>query len=374
MSTRNFSAISALYYLMGVTAGLLGSVMVNISQKTDASVASTGLLMSFFNVGALVGIALFNAVSRRFFVNRVISIGSTVMVASLLELTSVGSYSISLVAALLLGIGFGILDLGLVQLMTRTHETSIVRINISNAIFGLGGVSGALMIHFFDVQFLATIAWISLLIAIASAISLSDNKWVITHTSQKQTTLKPHGVLIPIFIAIALYVALEISAASWLPTISTLSGNGIKDGALATSLFYLFFTTGRFIGAPIARRVRAKKMIFGSLLLSIIPLVAALAQPDKTFWLVAITGLTLGPLYANTTGFLASVTPDNPGATTYLLYSAMAGSLLLFPLVGLILDRDSTELFPLALLALLLLSLTSYSIASINSKRASENV
>ena len=89
MSTRNFSAISALYYLMGVTAGLLGSVMVNISQKTDASVASTGLLMSFFNVGALVGIALFNAVSRRFFVNRVISIGSTVMVASLLTLTSV---------------------------------------------------------------------------------------------------------------------------------------------------------------------------------------------------------------------------------------------------------------------------------------------
>ena len=155
MSTRNFSAISALYYLMGVTAGLLGSVMVNISQKTDASVASTGLLMSFFNVGALVGIALFNAVSRRFFVNRVISIGSTVMVASLLALTSVGSYSISLVAALLLGIGFGILDLGLVQLMTRTHETSIVRINISNAIFGLGGASGALMIHFFDVQFLS---------------------------------------------------------------------------------------------------------------------------------------------------------------------------------------------------------------------------
>ena len=370
MSTRNFSAISALYYLMGVTAGLLGTVMVSISQKTAASVASTGLLMSFFNVGALMGIALFNAVSRKFFVNRIISIGSTLMVLSLLGLTAVESFLISLVAALLLGIGFGILDLGLVQLMTRTKETSIVRINISNAIFGLGGVSGSLAIHLFDVQSLGVIAWVSLVIAIASAIALSDNKWAITHVSQGRTNLQPHGVLIPVLLAIALYVALEISAASWLPTISTLSGNGIKDGALATSLFYLFFTTGRFIGAPIAQRVKAKKMIFGSLLLSLLPLMAALALPDKSFWMVAIMGLTLGPLYANTTSFLASVTPDNPGATAYLLYSAMAGSLLIFPLVGLLLDRESTEIFPIALILLLLLSLTFYAMAAINSKKS----
>lgn len=358
---------------MGVTAGLLGSVMVNISQKTDASVASTGLLMSFFNLGALMGIALFNAVSKKFFVNRIISIGSTLMVASLLGLTVVGSYSISLVTSLLLGIGFGILDLGLVQLMTRTQMTSILRINISNAVFGLGGVSGSLMIHFFDVQSLGLIAWISLLIAIVSAIALNENKWQITHTSQKGMNLKPHGVLIPILFAIALYVALEISAASWLPTISSLSGNGVKDGALATSLFYLFFTSGRFIGAPIARRIKAEKMIFGSLLLSIIPLCIALVQPDMTFWMVAIMGLTLGPLYANTTGFLASVTPDNPGATAYLLYGAMAGSLLIFPLVGLLIDRESTEIFPFALIVLLLLSLIFYAMASINSKRGGEN-
>ena len=373
MSTRNFSAISALYYLMGVTAGLLGTVMVSISQKTAASVASTGLLMSFFNVGALMGIALFNAVSKKFFVNRIISIGSTLMVLSLLGLTAVESFLISLVAALLLGIGFGILDLGLVQLMTRTKETSIVRINISNAIFGLGGVSGSLAIHLFDVQSLGVIAWVSLVIAIASAIALSDNKWAITHVSQGRTNLQPHGVLIPVLLAIALYVALEISAASWLPTISTLSGNGIKDGALATSLFYLFFTTGRFIGAPIAQRVKAKKMIFGSLLLSLLPLMVAMALPDKTFWMVAIMGLTLGPLYANTTSFLASVTPDNPGATAYLLYSAMAGSLLIFPLVGLLLDRESTEIFPIALILLLLLSLTFYAMAAFNSKKVGQN-
>lgn len=358
---------------MGVTAGLLGSVMVNISQKTEASVASTGLLMSFFNVGALMGIALFNAVSKRFFVNRIIAFGSTLMAVSLLGLTVVGSYSISLVAALLLGIGFGILDLGLVQLMTRTQETSIMRINISSAVFGLGGVSGSLAIHFFDVQSLSVIACASLVIAIASAISLNENKWQLTHISKKRTNLKPHGVIIPILLAIALYVALEISAASWLPTISTLTGNGVKDGALATSLFYLFFTTGRFIGAPIARRIKSEKMIFGSLLLSIIPLGIALFLPGMTFWMVAIMGLTLGPLYANTTGFLASITPDNPGATAYLLYSAMAGSLLLFPMVGLLIDRESTEIFPIALIILLLLSLVFYAMASINSKREGEN-
>lgn len=373
MSNRNYISITSLYLSMGLVAGLLGSLIVIVSQNSRVNLAASGTVMSLFNVGALLGIAFFNVASKRFYASHIVLIGTIMMTFSLFLVSNIHLFALALLLALLIGLGFGILDLGLAQLMTRSQETSIVRINISNAIFGVGGILGSLNIHFFGIESIGVIALISIVLGITASLTLLNNTFKLESHRKTIHSFDPKKIIIPVLFATAFYVALEISAASWLPSLSSLMDKDVRDGALATSLFYLLFTLGRFVAAPIAKKLSAAQMVMNSLYLTLIPLGAAFAVPQYSFWFVAMTGFTLGPIFANTTSLLAKLTPDNPAATTYLLYSAMAGSLLIFPLIGYLINENSYGIFVKALLSLLILCIVFFRLTLNNSQKVSHS-
>ena len=254
MSNRTYISITSLYLSMGLVAGLLGSLIVFVSQNANVNIAASGTVMSLFNIGALLGIAFFNAASKRFYASHIVLIGTIMMTTALYLVSSVHIFALALLLALIVGLGFGVLDLGLAQFMTRSQETSIVRINISNAIFGVGGILGSLYIHFYGVESIGVIALLSVILGLTASLSLLNNTFKLESHRKTSHSFNPKRIIIPILIATAFYVALEISAASWLPSLSSLMDKDVKNGALATSLFYLLFTLGRFVGAPIAKK------------------------------------------------------------------------------------------------------------------------
>lgn len=373
MSNRNYLGVTALYSVMGIIAGTLGSLMVLVQRSTGASLSYIGFIVSLFSLGSLLGIWLFNLSSSKISAGKIVPIGFAILKVGYLIAIHSEILTLSIVGSFLLGIGFGVLDLGLAQIVTRSPNRSAVKTNISNAIFGLGGVVGALEVAAFGIDSLKVLAYLILIVGIGASYLLRDNLWQGQKSSKSRVDFSPAGIVIPILAATGIYVAIELSAASWLPSLMESKNGTGEDGAGATALFYALFTTGRFIGAYFSKRYSAERLIISSLLLTLFPVFFSIFADGISFYLIALTGLTLGPIFANTMALLAAATPDNHGASALLLYASTSGSLFLFPVIGFAVDLGDLRLFPAILLALLTLSIFFYKIA-FTAKRKQDNV
>lgn len=369
MSNRNYLGITALYSLMGVTAGTLGSLMVLVQRASGASLSQIGFMVSLFSLGSLIGIALFNSWSSTLAAGKVVPAGFGTLIAGYFIIVNTSNAYISLMSSLILGVGFGVLDLGLAQIVTRSKNNSPVRTNISNAIFGLGGIAGSAFVALFGIQAFKNFTYLILAIGILASYLLSDNSWKSQKASKRIFDFAPRKVVLPSLAATGIYVALELAAASWLPSLVESRNQNGEEGAAATALFYALFTAGRFIGAYLSRKLTAETLIQLSLLLTLPPIAMAIVIDDPSIFLIAFTGLSLGPIFANTMTFLVSATPNNHGASALALYASMTGSLVLFPVIGVVVDSSNVGSFPIILLILLLASTIFYRIA-FTAKRA----
>lgn len=363
MSNRNYLAVTALYHLMGITAGTLGSLMVLVQRSTGATLSQIGLIVTLFSFGSLAGIALFNKVSTKIAAGKIIPLGFGILALGYFAVIHTNNFAQSMMWSFLLGVGFGVLDLGLAQIVTRSKNTSAVKTNISNAIFGLGGVVGAVVVALFGVHSLGNLFYLIVTVGLVASFLLKDNLWQAQFQSKKRIDFSPKRIVLPTLLATGIYVALELSAASWLPSLIEARENNGEKGAAATALFYGLFTAGRFIGAYLSRWLSAAQLIEGALLLTVIPMAIAVVSDNPSYFLIALTGLSLGPVFANTMTFIVSATPENHGASALLLYASMSGSLVIFPVIGFAIDISEVTIFPIILITLSLLSFTFYRIA-----------
>ncbi|CAB4727451.1 unannotated protein [freshwater metagenome] len=76
---------------------------------------------------------------------------------------------------------------------------------------------------------------------------------------------------------------------------------------------------------------------------------------------LALCGLFLGPIFPNSSSWIARKTPGFPLATTVLMISIMAGAFIFPPILGFILEISGTDGFLLALATLLGLSAIFFS-------------
>jgi fucose permease len=75
---------------------------------------------------------------------------------------------------------------------------------------------------------------------------------------------------------------------------------------------------------------------------------------------LAICGLSLGPIFPNSSSWIARKTPGFPLATTVLMLAIMAGGFIFPPILGFILEMTGINGFLIALATLLGLSAASF--------------
>ncbi len=275
-----------------------------------------GLFFNMVLLGLLVGVGLASLVSRR---HPLIPISLGLLVIGLLLVANAPSFSRIQAAAILIGIGEGVLNVHGNGLVGDLHpKKRVAMLNLVNAAFGLGAVSTPLLIVFLPWR------WAFLLMA-ALALAVAVLLWGAPETTPHPTDtsrIPPKSSLL-FLLVILLYTGLEGSLATWSGVRIVAMGHSEALAATLLSLYWGALTVGRLGLGPLVARQPLKYLsilIAGSLavlVLSVVPMLAGLYP---------MAGLFYGPLF----GTLFALVQERYNASVVgsLIYAAAIGSTL----------------------------------------------
>jgi fucose permease len=232
--------------------------------------------------------------------------------------------------------------------------------NLASAATGFGALAGPFTIGTLGSSNIPAIIILAIGISLVATRFLTGAEWRVEKFDHKSQTKQNQLQLVVILLAVVFYSGLENSIAAWLPTIIKAADGTLESGALSAAFFYLFFSSGRFLGVFIARYLEPHTVILVCILATLLPFSFAMFSKDHMILGLAICGLSLGPIFPNSSSWIARKTPGFPLATTVLMLAIMAGGFIFPPILGFILEMTGINGLLIALATLLGLSAASF--------------
>ncbi|MFC4637707.1 MFS transporter [Deinococcus hohokamensis] len=208
------------FLLLGLLYPILGPALPQLSEQFGLRATGASLLLSLNSAGAVLGVITAGLLTARLPSRNRSLIAVALLALGCLGLTFAPTFGLALLAALLLGFGFGMLDLTLnVWLSTSYGERSAAMLNLLSATFGVGAVLAPLAVGFADGNFrlplLGCAALAALLLPLLLAIPGTTPE-VAPPTQGPQSDVGRSRYILGGFILLFLaYVAVESGVASW---------------------------------------------------------------------------------------------------------------------------------------------------------------
>ncbi len=250
--------------------------MPRIADDTGVELDTAALLLSCLFAGSITTSALVAAAGHRLNPRLVAAAGLVVAGSALVALGLVGAWWMAIVAALVLGLGDGLIVAGTHELVAAAADDVASGINRLNLFFAFGAIAGPAWAGIVlasgggrPLIYLPTAA----VVMVAAAITLRS-PLPIGHTRHEEvrsveqiaaTRIAPLAVL---GLLLFLYVGAEFGLGSWVATYAERAADaGILAGALVTSAYWAALAFGRFAsGRLFDRRWTAERVLFFSLL------------------------------------------------------------------------------------------------------------
>lgn len=345
------------FITIGVAQSLLGPSLEAIGLDFGIRATTVSFVISVLFLGAAVSIATSGWLVRRFGYRRLLAGALGMMTTGSLLMTLAPNWPVALLAATLIGLGFGLQNVGTNLLMVRSFGTRAgPAVNFLSAVFGIGSVLGPLLVGFFLPQWRLPFLVLTLLTALAVVLSLR-----IPEPAPEQRSPQPLnlGMLLSVmgFVSVFFfYVSTEVGAASWAATHLT-PHFGPEQAAFLTSFYWAAITVGRFIAIPVSARVRPAVLVVSAaaisvpgVLLTLLPAVAPLGY--------IVMGLAFAPIFPTT---LVWIQQTLPGRSETMIPVTMAaanlGPVLTAPLIGFSVTRLGSGSIPWMLLGLAVIML-----------------
>lgn len=348
------AAAFAVYIVIGATQAYYGPAIPSLRERFGVTAAAAGLAVGAHFLGAIAGVVVWAILERRTS-PRVLLVAADVLVAAgcvLLVLS--GTWQQALPAILLIGVGFGGLDVGYNVVFAHAYGSRApVMLNLLHACFGIGAIVGPIAVSVspggdFRPAFLAS----GLLAVVAVPLILAgpplDPPDVSPPIDAPDTGRRTLALFVVLFV---LYVGVETGVGGWAPTHLITTGRTVAEAARWTAGFWAAFTAGRLVAAGLAARVRSDRLVTGALLCAIVALVAA-TQPSIAPLAYVATGLALAPVFPTGIAWLTQALPRARGSTALVLGSALLGGVTVPPLIGQIISVTGPELVPVLLSAI----------------------
>ena len=358
---RTFAASSVgAFFLLGLIAPVLGPALPALSEQFSLSATRVSLLLSLNAAGSFAGVVTAGLSARRWGPSGRGSFALVVVALACLGLALAPSYAVTLLAASLLGFGFGVLDLTFnVWIAASYGDRSAAMLNLLSAGFGVGAVLSPLIVGFAGGNFRTPLfVCVGLAAALLPALFALRRSSVSAAAPLELHSSGLHGrVTLAGFIALfLLYVGAEGGIGAWEIThLQDALGFSTGTAAQTASLFWLSFTVGRVVSAPLALRLEPARLITGTLVLAVLSIALA-AIPQAAPVAYTLAGLFLAPVFTTGLVWLTRTLPS-PGATTWAFASAFLGPVAFAPLVGGARDLFGPAAVPLTLSGVALLTL-----------------
>jgi fucose permease len=342
------------FIVIGAVQAMYGPAFPLFKSSYHVSDAQVGLTVSLNFLGATASVLAGGFLLARLGYRRLLSGSALLLLLGCVGIATSPSWSLTLAAALLSGLGFGGIDIGLSLLFGHAFGVgSAAALNLINAMYGLGAVLGPLLIA----AFLPTgLSWPFLLVALVLAgllllllrADLPDAEEAVSQTADPHLLLKLLGFVLMYF----LYVGAEASSGSWVAT-QLEPIFGAVAAARFTSLFWGALMVGRLIAAPLALRVKAHRLAIGAAAGGVIALALCHLSSFAPVG-YALAGLCFAPIFPTGLIWLRQMFPGRAAqATSLVIGSANLGGVIFPPLIGVAVEAATPAVIPTALMVLI---------------------
>lgn len=362
-------------FTIGLLGYLLGPLLPALQASLGLGYTVAGALFTVQSVGSVLAVVSGGILADRYGKKPVLMAGAAMLaVGSLLFSTAHGLWPV-LVAAAVLGIGFGAVDGGTNAALTQAYpERSGSILNAAHSLFGAGALVGPLVVAAllrepgdFRRTFAAILALPVVLLVWAALTRFPSGPasgrrvderrierqaaegMVAGEKARRAATTESAWTLLrqPGFAGMALflflYVGVEVGVSGWMVTIlDKVHGVPLATGAGLLSLFWLLMTLGRLLAARIAARSSLSHLLLlGTAGAALSVAVAATASaPAAASLALPLTGLFLAPLFPTGLALGARACPGSPGMANGLLIGiGTTGGALLPVLMGAMAQR-----------------------------------
>jgi len=360
LTSRGFICAAVAFAMMGFTSTCWGPMLPWIAGRNNLSISASGLILAGFTLHTLIGTVLVQVFGPKKDLIWFIQRGIVIAFIGFIGVVTLNNSILLTLSGCFAGVGYGATGLALLQLFTRSSNASHVRMNLASAATGFGALAGPFTIGTLGSSNIPAIIILAIGISLVATRFLTGAEWRVEKFDHKSQTKQNQFQLVVILLAVVFYSGLENSIAAWLPTIIKAADGTLESGALSAAFFYLFFSSGRFLGVFIARYLEPHTVILVCILATLLPFSFAMFSKDHMILGLAICGLSLGPIFPNSSSWIARKTPGFPLATTVLMLAIMAGGFIFPPILGFILEMTGINGFLIALATLLGLSAASF--------------
>ncbi|MFM8843901.1 MAG: MFS transporter [Actinomycetota bacterium] len=362
LSRVGFSQVTSAFAMMGFTSTCWGAIVPWLARENDIPISTSGVLYGLYLFHTLVGTIAVQLLSKQISLHTFVRIGIALTFLGFAGIFFTSSNVFIWIFAAVGGFGYGGTGISFLLLITRCANASHFRMNVVSAATGVGALMGPLMISLLGS---ANIPWIVLTSVIGALLTswiFPDAKWQFSPQPKKSSRAVSKLPLVLVILGVIFYSGLENSIGAWIPTVAVNSGMTLERGTLFSSIFYLLFTAGRFLGVWLSTRVKPESIVLTMIALTAIPLIATSLSGNSNLALTALilAGLFLGPIFPNTSSWVARRTPDFPGGTTLLMLAVMGGGFLFPPAIGYFIEGTLTNAFATLLLPLLFISIAFF--------------
>jgi len=341
-------AIGAVFFLMGVLGSAYGPLLEYLSRRFEISLAIAGGALSAHFLGALVGVlvsmrALQSISSRSFMLGALTFLGLGCVGVALAP-----SWPAFLGAVLVIGVGFGALDLGCNQLVAHSEGGGrTAALNVLNGAFGFGAVAGPLLVSTVGRTHLSLLYGGAAAVAVGVLPLVAGISGRLPFTAQRAPARS--SSLVGIFmIAFALYVGIETGTGGWMP--SHLESIGLQSLAAATltSGFWLALAVGRLLAGFLPARVPERTTVVAGAAVAAVALLTAVNHAAAPIAYI-VAGLAIAPIFPTGIVWLAKLTPGDARATSWLFPASMIGGAIIPGGIGAVIARFGIAWTPVVL-------------------------
>ncbi|MEK5393376.1 MFS transporter [Margalitia sp. FSL K6-0131] len=388
-----------MYFLGGMTSVFFGAILPELLSYYHISYTSGGLLILLQSIGFILGVPLAASCMNRYSYRVVLTGAALTVVLAQLGILFLPTYSWLAVFVILNGIGASSLETAVasyvMELFVGRRAIYMSRLEVA---FGLG----ALCMPAIESVLIALDWWrFSALIVSGFALFLAI-VWQTVSISLKPTEdeegdmdapmakapvfkrkISKYTILMLFLLMIFVYVGIEGSLNSFLPTIFTVNMNSTSYiASLSTTFFWIAMLCGRLMIGWIVRRVSYERYLLGSILMGIlfIFLMTRFNTIGVSYILVFGLGLGMSALYSITMVYANHTFPGMERIVTSAVtaFAGIGGAVFPF-LLGYMMDHYHPSQVMLImvvffLLLFLLFALISMSLRIMRNRRPARDV
>ena len=366
---------------LGLPDSLLGSAWPSIYPELEVPVSYAGIISMIIALGTIVSSLLSDRLTRKLGTGKVTAVSVGITAAALFGFSVSGSFWMLCLWAVPYGLGAGSVDASLNNYVALHYKSR--HMSWLHCMWGVGATIGPYIMGFaltggMDwnggyriISVLQIVLTIILVVSLPlwkrqTSASVSENAAAEPKALSVRESLRIPGAK-EVMVCFFCYCAVEQTAALWASSYLTLyKGVPAETAARFAGMFFIGITIGRAVSGFITIKLNDVQMIRlgqGIIGLGILILLLPLGEGASLAGLIVI-GLGCAPIYP----CIIHSTPDHFGADRsqavigVQMASAYIGTCLMPPLFGLIANHISAALFPIYMLAILVLMVVMHEI------------